>query len=152
MPISKAHRLHTPGAARCWGTCSRSWKCSEALIVWKLLPPSEAACSTSSWGSVCERARACPPSRSLSSGLCIDTVLDAQGCRDRFSAETGRAGCEAAWQQLHELTDLLSDNRCWRGCAEREPTCTAGGSVNCHIATVENSAVVPHKIKNRTTT
>ena len=30
------------------------------------------------------------------------------------------------------ITKKSTNNKCWRGCGEREPSCTAGGNVNGH--------------------
>ena len=41
-----------------------------------------------------------------------------------------------------------TNNKCWRGCGEREPSYTIGGNVN--TTTMENSMEVPQKTKYRT--
>lgn len=50
-----------------------------------------------------------------------------------------------------DIIKKTRDNKYWQGCGEKETFVHFGGNVNCP-ATMENSKLVPQKIKSRTTT
>ena len=57
---------------------------------------------------------------------------------------------QTEWPTNDKSTNMkkFTNNKCWRGCGEKEPSCTVGGNANC-TATIENSCGDSLKIQEQ---